>query len=116
MDRLLRFENKYTGFFFLNLIINFAFPFLALMMRESKRQVIILKIVSIVIICGHWFDFWLMITPGTLKQHGEFGILEIGSFFLFAGLFAYVVANSLSKAPLIAKNHPYIEESIHHNI
>ena len=43
---------------------------------------IILKIVSIVIICGHWFDFWLMITPGTLKQHGEFGILEIGSFFL----------------------------------
>ncbi len=116
MDRLWRFDNLYTGFFIVNILINFVFPFLGLMTRESKRQVLMLKIVAIAILFGHWLDFFLMITPGTLKGNGGFGFLEIGSILFFIGLFGFVVAKALEKNPLIAKNHPYLEESIHHNI
>jgi hypothetical protein len=32
----------------------------------------------------------------------------------FAGGFMYVIFSALSKQPLLVKNHPYLEESLHH--
>jgi len=116
IDRLRGFGYHYTGFFFLNIFVNFVFPFLVLMTRDAKRHMIFLKIVSIAILIGHWLDFYMMLTPGTLKGNSGFGPLEIGTALIFLGVFIYVVATSLSKAPLVAKNHPMLEESIHHNI
>jgi len=106
----------YSKFIFFNLFVNFFFPFLAFMTRDSKRKVTIVKIVCMAVLIGHWFDFYLMITPGTLKENGGFGFLEIGLAMIYLAAFAYVVANALSKAPLIAKNHPMLQESLHHNI
>jgi len=106
----------YSKFIFFNLFVNFFFPFLAFMTRDSKRKATIIKIVCMAVLIGHWFDFYLMITPGTLKENGGFGFLEIGLAMIYLAAFAYVVANALSKAPLIAKNHPMLQESLHHNI
>ncbi len=44
------------------------------------------------------------------------GFLEIGTFVGFLGLFLYVVLNAMTKAPLVPKNDPYLEESIHHHV
>jgi hypothetical protein len=106
----------YGKFIFINLFLNFFFPFLALMTRDAKRKTIILKIVCYAVIVGHWLDFWLMITPGTLKEHGSLGLLEIGLALIYVAAFAFTIANTLTKAPLIAKNHPMMQESLHHNI
>lgn len=112
-----RLNSDYYGkIFFVNLILNFFFPFLVLMTRDAKRQVIFLKIVTITIIGGHWLDFYLMITPGTLGEHGGFHFFEIGWFLVYGAAFIYVVASALAKAPLTAKNHPMLEESMHHHI
>src|SRR3954470_7577251 len=46
-------SDVYSPIFFLNLIINFFFPFLVLMTRNAKRQTIILKVVCIAILIGH---------------------------------------------------------------
>ena len=116
IDRLRGFGNHYTGIFFFNIFINFAFPFLTLMTRESKRTTMFLKIVSIGILIGHWLDFYLMLTPGILKGNSELGILEIGTALIFLGSFIYIIANKLSKSLLIAKNHPMLEESMNHHI
>lgn len=116
MDRLFRFDNVYTPFFIINILINFIFPVLFLMSRDAKRQLLFLKIAAFGILGGHWLDFFLMIHPGVLKQNGGFGFLELGSIMIYVGLFIYVVSYTLSKAPLVAKNHPMLEESIHHNI
>lgn len=43
------------------------------------------------------------------------GLLEIGTMIGFLGLFFFVVLTAVSKAPLIAKNDPYLEESLHHH-
>jgi hypothetical protein len=106
----------YGKFIFINIILNFFFPFLVLMTRDAKRKLIILKIVCIAVIIGHWLDFFLMITPGTLQENGGLGFLEIGLALIFVSAFAYVVANALSKSPLIAKNHPMLQESLNHHI
>jgi hypothetical protein len=44
------------------------------------------------------------------------GLLELGTFIGFLGLFFYVALNVLSKSPLTPKNDPYLEESIHHHV
>ena len=41
-------------------------------------------------------------------------MLEIGMFMLFLGVFVYTVLRAISKAPLVQKNHPFLEESKHH--
>jgi len=116
LDRLSRFGGTYKGLFFFNLFINFVFPFLTLMTRDTKRLPIFLKIVSIAILFGHWLDFYMMVMPGTTKGHSGFGALEIGSIVVYATLFIYAVATGLSKALLVPKNHPMLEESMHHDI
>jgi hypothetical protein len=44
------------------------------------------------------------------------GIIEIGVFAGLAGLFLFAFSKALAKAPIIAKNHPYLDESIHHHL
>jgi hypothetical protein len=46
----------------------------------------------------------------------QIGFLEIGSWLGFLGLFIFVVASTLSKANLIPKNHPLLDESLHHHL
>jgi hypothetical protein len=116
MDRLFRFDNLYTPFFILNILINFCFPFLLFMSRDAKRQPLILKIGAIGVIIGHWIDFLLMQQPGILKGDGGLGFIELGVGVVYASLFILVVLTALAKMPLIAKNHPMLEESIYHNI
>jgi len=109
-------NDQYAPVFYVVLIMNFFFPFLALMTRDSKRHVMFLKIVCPVVIIGHWLDFYLMVTPGTLKESGGFGFLEIGMAMVFGVAFLFVVLSNLARVPLIARNHPMLEESLHHHI
>lgn len=111
-----RWKGHYAGYFYFNLIINFFFPFLVLMTRDSKRHSRILKVVCPAVVFGHWFDFYLMITPGTMKFEGSFGVLEVGLILVFLSAFLFVVFKHMAKAPLFAKNHPMLEESLHHHI
>ena len=106
----------YFPFFVVNIIFNFFFPFLFLMTRASKRYTRFLKIACPVVLFGHFIDFYLMVTPGVLKSNGGFGFLEIGILMIFLSGFLFVVLNGLTKLPLVAKNHPMLEESLHHDI
>ena len=65
---------------------------------------------------SHWFDFFNMVTPGVMKNEGSLGLLEIGTGLIFMSVFIWVVLNSLTKMPLFGKNHPMLEESLHHHI
>ena len=109
-------SDQYSSVFFMNLLLNFILPFLILMTRDAKRHARFIKVVAPIIILGHWFDFYLMIVPGTLKENGGYGLLELGVMFVYAGAFTYVILKSLSKVPLYGKNHPMLQESLHHHI
>ena len=111
----MRFED-YKLNFFLNLAMNFIFPFLVLMTRNGKRSPWVLGIAGVAIILGHWHDVWLMVMPGVFGPGKQVGFLDLGLFLLIGGAFIYVVLNALTKRGLVATNHPYIEESAHHDV
>lgn len=110
-----RLNSGYRWLFFVNLILNFLFPFLMLMTRDAKRHIQFLRIVCPVVILGHWLDFILMVNPGVLKSTNTNFLLEAGGFLAFLSLFLMVILKAISRAPLVAKNDPMLEESIHHH-
>lgn len=112
LTRIENFKGLYFGMFF----INFAFPMLLLMSRDAKRHAGVLTIVGLIIFAGHWMDVYLMVTGGSLGKHAKFGLLELGMPFLFLGFFIRIILMNLSKRPLMPVNHPFLDESLHHEI
>lgn len=109
-----RFQNFKTPLLIM-LAINFVMPVLILMTRAAKQNAKILMILGAILLVGHWVDLYLLVMPGIMGNEASVGIHEIGSFFFFAGAFLFVVFNNMSKVSLEIKNHPYIEESVHHH-
>ena len=99
--------------FFGAVVMNFLFPLLILINTDFKRITWVLVMAGIVILAGHYIDFFNMIMPGTVGDRWFIGIPEIASVLFFLGLFIYVVFTALTKAPLLAKRNPFIEESKH---
>lgn len=107
-----RFQD-YKFIYFFMVLANFILPFFMLMDKENKRNKGWLAVVGTIIFFFHYLDVFLLVTPGVSKADWHFGFIEIGMFLGFAGLFIFVVFNALSKAPLMVKNHPFLDESIH---
>jgi len=99
-----------------NIIMCFVLPFLILMMRNAKRNPKVLMLAGAIILLGHWVDMYLMVMPGTVGQSASIGLLEIGMTMTFAGFFIYWVLHNLSKEGLYPVNHPYLLESVNHDV
>lgn len=112
---VMRIENFQTIYFTM-FIINFAFPMLILMSRDAKRHFGILTFVGLIILIGHWLDVYIMVSAGSLAANAQLGLIEIGMALMVLGGFTYVVLNNLTKAPLTPVNHPFLDESVHHDI
>lgn len=63
----------FKAIFFVALFINFFFPLLALMRRESKRKFVTMGFVSVMVIFGHYLDFFqmVMVEPMAVPHHTE---------------------------------------------
>ena len=185
-------QEQYSVLFYGNLAMNFFLPFLVLMRNSTKRKFGIVGFVAVVVLFGHWWDFFMMIKPGTLHTahetmcvmvengelpeatltdynvhchhhtqiegaapdthghdahghddhgtaaagHGEAhgddhggdhgstftagftipGLLDIGTFLGFLAMFMFFAFSRMAQAPFIAKNDPYLEESLHHHV
>jgi len=99
--------------FFGAVVMNFVFPILILINTDFKRITWVLVMAGIVILFGHYIDFFNMIMPATVGTRWFIGIPEIASVCFFLGLFIFVVFSALTKVPLLPKRNPFIEESKH---
>jgi len=115
-ERFSGYGGIYRAPFFISLFLNFFFPFLVLMTRDSKMTHSILKVACWSVLIGHYFDFYTNIMPGTVGADGGFGPVEFGFILIFVCAFIWVVSSQLTKANLIPRNHPLLEESLHHDI
>jgi hypothetical protein len=85
------------------------------MKRASKRNYAVITFMSVLIIFGHWIDFYQMVMPGTVGTHPKLSWFEFGIPLGFIGLIMWGTGRYLSKVSLLAKNHPFLKESmIHH--
>lgn len=113
----MRQDSTYHFFFVINVAINFVTPFLLFMTRDGKRNTKIITFVAIAILVGHWNDLYLSIYPGVFNGEVVYpGLMEVGLFLLFAGIFVWWTLAAIAKRNLIAVNHPYIEESATHDV
>jgi Ni/Fe-hydrogenase subunit HybB-like protein len=110
-----RAQGIYSGVFWMMFIINFVAPILILMSRDSKRNYTIVTFMSILILFGHWLDFFQMVFPSPSPEHVPLIIYDLGVALGFVGLIMFVVGRTLAKYPLYPKNHPFIKESIIHH-
>ena len=107
-----RFQDYKVPFFGM-LVMNFVFPLLILMNSDYKRLNWFIIMAGIVILAGHYLDVYNMVMPGTVGDKWFIGVAEIGGILFFFGLFIFIVFNELTKAPLLPKRNPFIEESKH---
>lgn len=102
--------------FFGMMLINFIVPMVFLMSRDAKRNPRFLIFVGTIVFIGHFLDTYMLVTPGVMFEDWDFGFLEIGLLLGFLGLFINRVLTTLTKAPLVPKESPYLDESLHHSI
>jgi hypothetical protein len=111
----------YSGLFWFMFIINFIAPLLILMRRNSKRNYTTVTFMAVLIIFGHWLDLYQMVfvgpmtDPKTGDTHVPNLLWDFGVALGFVGLIMFVTGRALSKYPLLAKNHPFVKESVIHH-
>jgi len=111
-----RAEGIYSGIFWLMFIINFVAPILILMSRDSKRNYATITFMSLLIIFGHWLDFYQMVFPAASPDKVHNILYDFGVGVGFVGLIMFVTGKALTRAPLVARNHPFIKESVIHHV
>ena len=88
----------YRGIFFFNLIVNFVCPLLILMKKSTKRSWTMVTFMAVLIIFGHWIDFYQMVMPGTLGEHSEMlCLLNLECGFVYRDLIMWGVGNYLQR-------------------
>lgn len=110
-----RVQGAYKGIFFMNLIINFVCPLLILMKRAVKRNYTLMTFVCVLIIFGHWIDFYQMVMGSIRENDATLTWLDFGIASLFIGLMIHFVGRALAKKPLVNEYHPFLKESIVHH-
>jgi Ni/Fe-hydrogenase subunit HybB-like protein len=109
-----RWHGAYKILFFANIILNWAIPFFILMPRKSSRSKMFIFPVIVLLMIGQYTELYYIIWPNVVHE-AKFGLLEIGAFAGYVGVFSLVVSTWLTKASLVPKNHPYLEESLNHH-
>jgi len=108
-------SGPYNALFFLNLVLNFLCPILILMKKGTKRNWTMVTFMAVLIIFGHWIDFFQMVMPGTVHENFSMMPFEFGIPCLFVGIIMWRVGSYISSHSLLIKNHPFLKESmIHH--
>ena len=99
--------------FFGMVVMNFVLPVIILINSDFKRLSWIVVMAGVIILFGHYLDFYNMIMPSTVGDQWFIGISELSSLAFFVGLFIFVVFTALTRVPLLPKRNPFIEESKH---
>jgi hypothetical protein len=105
----------YKGIFWLMFIINFIAPLLILMTRNAKRNYGTVALMAVLIIFGHWLDFYQMVFPAVSPGKVPNILYDLGIALGFVGVIMFVTGRALAKAPLLARNHPFVKESLIHH-
>ncbi len=94
-----RTEGLWGPLFVLNLALNWAIPFFALMPRAAKRTASVLLKVALVMLAGRWLDLYLSVLPPVLGASPAFGFAEIGALLAGIGAFGRVLSLTARAAP-----------------
>ncbi len=103
--------NEYKLPFLAMVVMNFVFAVLLLLNSDFKSIPWFVVMGGIIILIGHYIDFFVMIMPSTVGGQWYFGITEISSLLFFLGIFIFTTFSSFEKAAPLPKGNPFLKES-----
>lgn len=104
--------------FVLNMLLNWAIPFVILLRRSPKRRTEILAKTALVVLAGRCLDLYLLIVPPIAWRTGStppLGIWELAAFVALVGGGTWTIHRALSQAPLVPKRDPGLALSLHYH-
>jgi hypothetical protein len=110
-----RLQGAWGPLFLLNMLLNWAIPFAALLPRGTKRSPKALARTAVVVLAGRVLDVYLMVAPPLYGNLPALGIWEAG---VLAGAAAAVVLlfhRAIRAASAVPVNDPYLQESLHYH-
>jgi len=102
-----RTNGPWLALFAFNVVVNWLFPFLALMSARAKKDPRTLVVVSSVLLFGRWLDLYVMIMPSKW-QVPRVGLLEVMTPVAIGSLAYLVVLRGLFQAPLVPLHDPIL--------
>ena len=110
-----RLRNGWGPLFLVNMILNWALPFAALLPRGAKRSPRALGRVAAVVLAGRVLDVYLLIAPPLVGARPAFGIWEAGILTGAAGILVLAFYRGIRSAAPVPLKDPYLEESLHYH-
>ena len=83
-----------------NLLLNWAIPFLVLMPKAARRSATVLTRVAYVMLVGHALDLYILVEPSLHMTRPALGLWELGPLVGLLALFAAGVLDELSMLPV----------------
>lgn len=94
-----------------NVVLNWAIPFLVLLPQSAKRRGDVLGKVAWCVLLGRWVDLYLMIVPANPQLAPNVGV-ESGLALGAGGAALLTLLHALQQVPLIPRHDPYLLESL----
>ena len=70
---------------------------------------------AVLIIFGHWIDFYQMVMGSVRKDDSAISWLDFGIAALYVGLMIFFTSKALTKKALVPMYHPFLKESVVHH-
>ncbi|HMO01907.1 MAG TPA: hypothetical protein PKD37_01695 [Oligoflexia bacterium] len=84
----------------------FIIPFIVLLSRDVKKNRVTLKLICVLIVVGLWLAKYVIVMPHFFAEEIPFGVVEVGLFLGFLGVYSYCVRSFLSRYPYVPLSHP----------
>jgi len=110
-----RLHNAWAPLFLLNMILNWAVPFAALLPRGTKRSARALGRVAAVVLAGRILDVYLLIAPPLVGSRPAIGAGTIGALAGAAAITVLAFYRGIRGAAPVPLNDPYLDESLHYH-
>ncbi len=111
-----RTHDLWMPLFYLNLAMNWAIPFLALLPRAGKREGRFLVKIAVIVLMGRVLDMYLLIIPTVSESTPFDGFAPLGIILGATGVCIFALGKTLGAAALVPLKDPYLEESLHHHV
>jgi len=69
----------------------------------------------VLLLVGRWLDLWMMTMPANFPHRPLPGPFELAGLVGPLALFVFWVSRTFQRVPLIAREDPYLVESLHHH-
>jgi len=109
---LARWDGGWRQFSLVIIFGHFAIPFIALIFRASKRNPIVLSVISLWIMLMHWVDLYWVVFPNIYPDGPHFSWMDLTTMVGIGGLFCGYFWRRHVARPLVPVGDPGLAKSI----